>query len=164
VEAMPYLGIGLGAQTFTHTTISYNEGAAGKNLAPYARAVEAGRPPIQDLYDLPRTQMMAKTIAVSFYFGEIDRRAFAAKFGETIEEAFPEEVQFAIARGLLHDTGRALSMTAEGARHFNGVLALFFAPSVQAYLLGRDPDRALDMQRARRAALKVAHETEAPHV
>jgi oxygen-independent coproporphyrinogen-3 oxidase len=157
---MPYLGLGLGAQSCTHTTISYNDGAVGKNLLPYRRAIESGPDalPIQDLYDLPFAHMAAKMVAVSFYFGEIDRRAFAAKFGCTIEEAFPDEVAFALERGLMHDTGRALSLTPEGAERFNGVIALFFAPSVQAYLLGRDPDRASDMHRARRQALVVAGE------
>ncbi|MGH8246287.1 MAG: hypothetical protein ACREUU_07620, partial [Gammaproteobacteria bacterium] len=156
VDGMAYLGLGLGAQSFTHTTISYNDGAAGKNLLPYRRSLELERLPIQDLYDLPLAQMMAKMVAVSFYFGEIDRRAFQEKFGRTIEEAFPTEVEFVLARGLMHDTGRALSLTPEGARHFNGVIALFFAPSVQEYLIRRDPDTADDMQRNRQFALAVA--------
>jgi len=158
VEGMPYLGIGLGAQSFTHTTISYNDGAAGKNLMPYQRSVQAGRLPIQDLYHLPLAHMMAKMVAVSFYFGEIDRAAFQRKFGRNIEEAFPAEVEFALSNGLMHDTGRALSLTPEGARHYNGVIALFFAPSVQEYLIRRDPDSAEDMHRNRLIALTVSRQ------
>ncbi|MBI2393798.1 MAG: radical SAM protein [Deltaproteobacteria bacterium] len=137
IEGMPYLGLGLGAQSFTHTTISYADGAVGKNLLPYLRSVDAGRLPLQDLYDLPRTHMMAKFVAVSFYFGEIDRAAFAAKFGVTLDDAFPDELAFVRSRGLMVDDRRALGLTPEGARHFNGVIALFFAPSVQRYLLER---------------------------
>lgn len=155
IDGMPYLGVGLGAQSFTETTISYNEGSVGKNLGPYLRAVDDGRLPVQDLYNLPRAQVMAKFVAVSFYFGEIDRAAFAAKFGVTVEAAFPCEVAFAVGSGLMEDTGRALSLTPEGARCFNGVIALFFAPSVQTYLLERDPDRAEDMDLHRRRALAV---------
>jgi oxygen-independent coproporphyrinogen-3 oxidase len=162
IEGMPYLGLGLGAQTFTHSTIAYNDGAVGKNLLPYLRAHESGRLPIQDLYDLPQRQMMAKFVAVAFYFGEIDRAAFAAKFGVDVDDAFPAAVAFARAKGLMHDTrGQcgtrpALSLTPEGAAHFAGVIALFFAPSVQQYLLERDPDTAGDMDIARARALKVA--------
>jgi coproporphyrinogen III oxidase-like Fe-S oxidoreductase len=156
VEGAPYLGVGLGAQSFSHTTIAYNDGAVGKNLGPYLRSVDAARLPLQDLYDLPRAHMMAKMAAVSFYFGEIDRAAFANKFGVTLEEAFPAELRFVAERGLMHDSGRALSLTEAGARHFHGVIALFFAPSVQAYLIARDPERAEDMDRHRRLALRVA--------
>ncbi len=158
IEAMPYLGIGLGAQSFTHTTIAYNDGAVGKNLLPYLRSVAAGRLPIQDLYDLPAAHMMGKTCAVSFYFGEIDLGAFRAKFGVSLEDAYPAAVRFVLDRGLMHRTGRALSLTPEGARNVNGVIALFFARSIQDYLVRRDADRAEDMDRNRRLSLRVARE------
>ncbi len=137
-DGMPYLGLGLGAQSFTHTTISYNAGSAGKNLAPYLGAVSRGRLPIQDLYDLPARQMMAKMCAVSFYFGEIDREAFRVKFGVRLEDAYGPEVAFLLGKGLMEYTPRALSLTREGAAQVNGVIALFFAPSVQKYLIDRD--------------------------
>ena len=158
IDGMPYLGVGLGAQSFTHTTIAYNDGAVGKNLLPYLRSIAAGRLPIQDLYDLPAAHMMGKMCAVSFYFGEIDRTAFAAKFGVSLEDAYPAAVRFVLDRGLMKETGRALSLTPEGARSVNGVIALFFAPSIQAYLVRRDSDRAEDMVRNRRLSLRVAGE------
>lgn len=156
VDGMPYLGLGLGAQSFTHTTISYNDGAAAKNLAPYFQSVDSGRLPLQDLYDLPLAHMMAKMVCVSFYFGEVDRRAFQEKFGMGVEEAYPRQVAFACARGLMELGERSLAMTDLGARHFNGLCALFHAPSVQRYLLDRDPDTARDLQRNRAMAEKVA--------
>jgi oxygen-independent coproporphyrinogen-3 oxidase len=155
-DGMPYLGVGLGAQSYSHRTLSYNDGAVGKNLAPYLRSVARGRLPLQDLYDLPRCQAMAKMCAVSFYFGEIDRRAFAEKFGLTLEEAFPDEIDFVLGRGLMEWTERSLRLTPEGAASVNGVIALFFAPSVQGYLLERDPERAEDFVRQKRLALRVA--------
>lgn len=161
IEGMPYLGLGLGAQTFTHTTIGYNDGAVGKNLLPYLRSVDAGRLPLQDLYDLPQRQMMAKFVAVAFYFGEVDRVSFADKFGVSVDEAFDAEVSFAKARGLMHETmGQcgtrpALSLTDDGARDFAGVIALFFAPSVQRYLIERDPETATDFDVARQKAIKI---------
>ncbi len=156
VEGLPYLGYGLGAQSFSHTTISYNDGAAAKNLMPYHRSLAAQRLPIQDLYDLPLRQMMGKMCAVSFYFGEIDRAAFRAKFGVSLEEAFRDEITFLLARGLMEWTETKLRLTPLGAESVNGVIALFFAPSLQAYLLERDPDYAEDMQRSRAQALRVA--------
>jgi len=156
VDGLPYLGIGLGSQTFTHQTISYNAGAAAKNLAPYLQAVDEGRLPLQDLYDLPRTHMMAKMACVSFYFGEIDRAAFQAKFGAPLEELYADELDFVLSEGLMRLTPRTLTMTEKGGRHFNGVCALFHAPSVQAYLLERDPDTADDFTRNRKQAEKVA--------
>lgn len=158
VEGMPYLGLGLGAQSFTHTTISYNDGSAGKNLAPYHRSIERGRLPFQDFYDLPVRQMMGKMCAVSFYFGEIDIAAFQAKFGAALEDAYPAEVDFVLRNGFMELTQKSLRLTAEGARNVNGVIALFFAPSLQDYLIRRDPESASDLHRAALLARRVAGE------
>lgn len=159
-DMTPYLGLGLGAQTFTDTTISYASGAAGKSLAPYLRDVAKGVLPLQDLYDLPRTQMMGKACAVSFYFGEIRAEPFARKFGCSLESAYPDEVAVVLREGWMEWTGegaeRALSLTPEGALHKNGVIPLFAAPSIQRYLVERDPTRAEDFERSRRVALRVA--------
>ena len=157
-DGLPYLGLGLGAQSFTHTTISYNDGAVGKNLYPYHRSLEQGRLPLQDLYDLPRAQMMGKMCAVSFYFGEIRRRSFRARFGLSLEDAYPGAVGFVLGRGLMEWTDDALSLTPEGAAYVNGVIALFFAPSIQRYLLERDPELAQDLHANRAASLRVAGE------
>lgn len=162
IEGAPYLGIGLGAQTFTHTSISYNDGAASKSIAPYRKSVLENRLPIQDLYDLPAAHMMAKMIAVSFYFGEVNLSAFLEKFGCTLESAFADAVSYALARGLMKYTDsengpelsrsrQSLSLTEEGARHFNGTIALFFAPSVQSILLSGE----FDFTKNQRAALAV---------
>lgn len=156
VDGMPYLGFGLGAQTFTDTTISYNDGAVGKNLLPYFRSVDAGRLPLQDLYDLPRVHMMAKMICVSFYFGEVDSAAFQRKFGIPLEQAYPAEIEFVLQQGLMEWTEHSLAMTPLGERHFNGLCALFHAPAVKNYLLTRDPESAEDLVRSRRAAEAIA--------
>jgi oxygen-independent coproporphyrinogen-3 oxidase len=155
-EGMPYLGLGLGAQTFSPTTIAYDEGAATKRLEPYLEAVAAGRLPIQDLYDLPRRHVIGKMAAVSFYFGEIRRAPFEAKFGAPLEQVFAAELEFLISRGLMTLGDDALSLTEEGTPYVNGIIPLFAAPSIQKYLLERDPARADDMSRNRRAALQVA--------
>ncbi|MBL8018054.1 MAG: radical SAM protein [Leptospirales bacterium] len=164
IQGMPYLGIGLGAQTFTDTSIAYNDGAASKSIAPYRKSVELSRLPIQDQYNLPLIQMAAKMTAVSFYFGEVNLASFSQKFGTTFENVYPNEVRYAISEGLMHYTEsengpelaglnrHSLSLTEKGARHFNGTIALFFAPSVQRVLL----ENTVDLRRNRAAALSTA--------
>jgi len=126
VWSVPYLGLGLGAQTFTNNLLAYNAGAASKRLDRYLAAVAAGRLPIQDLYRLPPSEGMAKMIAVSFYFGQIHRRAFARRFGVELERRFPAELAFLRRRRLIEDHGDVVRLTASGARVFNGAVALFY--------------------------------------
>jgi oxygen-independent coproporphyrinogen-3 oxidase len=135
VKGRPYLGLGLGAQSLSHHALSYNLGAATKTLKPYLRAVDAGRLPIQDLYHLPLDVAMAKMIAVSFYFGEIHREHFRARFGVRLEDHFPREVAFVLQHGLMECAGPYLRLTPHGAEHFNGVVALFYAGAVKDYLV-----------------------------
>jgi oxygen-independent coproporphyrinogen-3 oxidase len=135
IKGTPYLGLGLGAQSLSHHTLSYNMGAASKSLKPYLRAVDGGQLPIQDIYHLPLEAAMAKMIAVSFYFGEIHREHFQAKFGVRLEDHFHHEVDFVLQRGLMEVVGPYLRLTPHGAEHFNGVVALFYAGAVKEYLV-----------------------------
>jgi oxygen-independent coproporphyrinogen-3 oxidase len=155
-DGIPYLGLGLGSQTFTHTTIAYNDGAAGKQLRPYLESVAADRLPIQDLYQLPARHMMGKMCAVSFYFGEIRRAPFLAKFGVPLEQVFADELEFLCTRGLMELSDDALSLTDEGTHWTNGIIPLFAAPSIQGYLIERDPAQADDFARNRKLAMRVA--------
>jgi hypothetical protein len=60
-------------------------------------------------------------------------------------------------------TDETLRLTSRGCEHKNGVHALFYAPSIQEYLLQRKPDEAPDFERHRRSAARVAGE-ELAHV
>jgi oxygen-independent coproporphyrinogen-3 oxidase len=137
VEGLPYLGLGLGAQSFSDTTLSYNAGAASKNLTPYLQALEKGHLPIQDLYNLSQVQAMGKMVAISFYFGEVDLVAFEAKFGTTLQQAYPDAMEYILAHKLMEWTDRSLRLTDKGHDNFNGVIALFYAPSVQKVIIER---------------------------
>ncbi|MBE7552670.1 MAG: radical SAM protein [Anaerolineales bacterium] len=140
VKGTPYLGLGLGAQSLSHNTLAYNRGAGPKSITPYEQALQTGQLPIQDLYDMPLAVSMAKMISVSFYFGEINLTHFREKFGVTLESQFPAEVEFVLAEGLMEYRGDCLSLTPAGAKVYNGVIALFYAPAVKLHLLQRPID------------------------
>jgi len=137
VEAgIPYIGLGLGAQSFSHNTLSYNLGGVTKRMEQYMKSVDLGRIPVQDLYHLSIEGAMGKFCSVSFYFGGISLPHFLGIFGQTLEEAFPTQVAFAIDEGLMECIHDRLQMTGKGKLHYGGVLALFYAPHIQGHLLG----------------------------
>ena len=152
-KAVPYIGIGLGAQSFSHHTLSYNLGAVTKKLQQYTRSVELNRIPVQDLYHLSREAAIAKMASVSFYYGGIDLIAFRDCFKVSLDELFPEEFQFVVNNGLMiHDKEeQRLQMTKLGKQCFGGVVALFYSPAVKNHILNLhggeqflvDPVRAL---------------------
>ena len=151
VWGTPYLGLGLGAQTFTGNLLAYNQGAASKRMERYLEAVGDGRLPIQDLYHLPTVEGMAKMLSVAFYFGEIHLGAFRQRFGVELERQFPREVAFVLREGLMDHHGPCLRLTERGAREVNGVIALFYSDRVKAHLVQRAA------RPRRRPAEEVAH-------
>lgn len=154
VRGEPYLGLGLGAQSFTSHTLAYNRGAGPKRIEPYADVLQAGRLPLQDLYYLSRPASMAKMIAVSFYFGEVNLIHFREKYDVALEEQFAAEVHFALAEGLLAYHGNCLSLTERGAKQANGVIALFYAPAVKRHLLQRPVDVNIQLSAQIQRALR----------
>jgi oxygen-independent coproporphyrinogen-3 oxidase len=143
IKGTPYLGLGLGAQSFSPHTLSYNLGAASKRLQPYLEAVRRGRLPIQDIYHLPLEIAMAKMISVSFYFGQIHLAHLRQRFGVRLQDRFPDEVAFVLRRGLMEYVGPTLRLTAQGAGQFNGVVALFYSGGVKDYLVHLNPTQAV---------------------
>lgn len=137
VKGIPYLGLGLGAQSFSHSTLAYNLGGVTKQLHQYQKSVELGRLPIQDLYHLSASGAWGKFCSVSFYFGGIDLPSFQENFGLSLFKAYPDKVAFAMETGLmeLQEGGRRLQLTPLGKSHYSGVLALFYAPHVQKHLM-----------------------------
>jgi pyruvate-formate lyase-activating enzyme len=145
LEGIPYIGLGLGAQSFSRHSLSYNLGAVTKRMFQYVKSTELGRIPIQDLYHLSKPQAIGKFCAVSFYFGGVHRGHFKDCFGLNFDDYFSKEIAFLKHHQLMEDAGEngeRLGMTAAGKKHFSGVVSLFYAPSVQNYLVrlpGGDP-------------------------
>jgi oxygen-independent coproporphyrinogen-3 oxidase len=139
IHGTPYLGLGLGAQSLSELTLSYNAGAADKRLEHYQRLIEAGKLPLQDIYHLSPAAAMGKMISVAFYFGEVHLSSLKRKFGLSLEAAFPAEVEFVLRQGLMDYAGegeaRTLRLTEAGVAAYNGVIALFYAGAVKAHLL-----------------------------
>lgn len=127
IQGTPYLGLGLGAQSFGLNYLAYNEGAASKKLDRYRDAIGRGSLPLQDIYDLPLDEAVAKMTSVAFYFGFIDLPAFHDRFGVSLEQMFPEEMRFVVDKGLMTMEGQRLTLTERGANYINGVIPLFYS-------------------------------------
>jgi len=125
VRGTPYLGMGLGAQSFGRQYLSYNEGAASKTLAGYRSAVEPGILPIQDCYALDQDEAVAKMVSVAFYFGFVDFDAFQERFGIGFRDLFPRETKFVLEEGLMELRDGGIHLTDRGADYVNGVIPLF---------------------------------------
>ncbi len=135
IDGTPYVGMGLGAQSFGPDYLSYNEGAANKQLTRYREKILNNQFPIQDIYRLPKEESIAKMVSVAFYFGFIDFDAFQKRFGISFLECFKNEVLFVTQNGLMEVKGNRLFLTNRGSDYINGVIPLFYSNKSKEELL-----------------------------
>lgn len=151
IYGTPYVGIGLGAQSFGMNYLAYNLGAAEKRMERYKKAISEGRLPIQDIYRLPKEESIAKMVSVAFYFAFMDLEAFKARFGLDFMEYFSDEMDFVLKNRLMELKDGRLYLTERGTDHINGVIPLFYSnrskeelkTAFAAKSLGEDNDERL---------------------
>lgn len=154
IDGTPYVGMGLGAQSFGMDYLAYNEGAASKRMETYREAILAGRFPVQDIYELPVEETVAKMVSVAFYFGYVDLDAYARRFGHAFEDRFADEVAFVTREGLMARDGSRLCLTERGSDYINGVIPLFYSDRSKAEL-GKLIARRPEAETGEREFLKV---------
>ncbi|MBQ3080747.1 MAG: NUDIX domain-containing protein [Clostridia bacterium] len=127
INGTPYVGMGLGAQSFGMNYLSYNLGAADKRMEKYKTAVLEGRLPFQDIYRLPLDESIAKMVSVAFYFAFVDLTAFKKRFGVDFFKYFAKETEFVLENGLMEQKGSRLYLTERGSDFINGIIPLFYS-------------------------------------
>jgi oxygen-independent coproporphyrinogen-3 oxidase len=127
IEGVPYVGLGLGAQSFGNCYLAYNSGAANKQLNKYKQQIESNQIPIQDLYSLDLEESIAKMVSVAFYFGFVDLEAFKQRFQISFIDHFKNEVDFVLQENLMEIQRGRLLLTNRGADYINGVIPLFYS-------------------------------------
>jgi oxygen-independent coproporphyrinogen-3 oxidase len=145
IYGIPYVGMGLGAQSFGMDYLAYNEGAANKQLTKYQEKIENNIFPIQDIYRLPKEESIAKMVSVAFYFGFVDSEAFKQRFGISFSEHFKDEIEFVTQKGLMEMEEDRIYLTERGADYINGIIPLFYSDRSKSELLelfGKAPKRS----------------------
>lgn len=137
IEGVPYVGMGLGAQSFGIDYLAYNDGAASKKMKQYITSLNHNQIPIQDIYALPERESIAKMISVAFYFGFIDCDAFEKRFNRSLREIFKEEIDFVLEQKLMFFDNNRLTLTNRGSDYINGVIPLFYSESSKIELIER---------------------------
>ncbi|MBP5281405.1 MAG: NUDIX domain-containing protein, partial [Lachnospiraceae bacterium] len=119
---------GLGAQSFVGNYLAYNLGCADHKLEKYFQAIDEGRLPINDIADMPISEVRAKAISVMFYFGFISMKAYEKRFGEDFREIWKAQVKFLQENSLMEFVDEdTFMLTDYGAAHLYGIIPLFYS-------------------------------------
>lgn len=128
VDAVSYVGFGLGAQSFVGNYLAYNLGSVDHKLNKYFDSIDRGILPINDIADMPISEVRAKAISVMFYFGFISMKAYQNRFGEDFKEIYKVQIKFLEDNYLMQfaddDT---FMLTDYGAAHLYGIIPLFYS-------------------------------------
>lgn len=135
IDGLPYVGMGLGAQSFGHQYLAYNDGAATKTLQNYFDKIARGEFPIQDIYPLPESEAIAKMVSVAFYFAFLDLAKFKERFGIDFEEYFKDEIAYLSSLGLIEMKDGKMIVTEKGVEQVGGVIPMFYSPESREELM-----------------------------
>ncbi|MCI8794782.1 MAG: radical SAM protein [Bacilli bacterium] len=135
IEGLPYIGMGLGAQSFGYQYLAYNSGAATKTLKNYFTKIEKGEFPIQDIYPLPISEAISKMISVAFYFAFLDLNNFKKRFNIDFLEYFKEEVEFLTNQGFIEIKDGMMIVTEKGVENVGGVIPMFYTKESREELM-----------------------------
>ena len=128
IDAVSYVGFGLGAQSFVGNYLAYNLGCVDHKLNKYFDSIDSGILPINDIADMPISEVRAKAISVMFYFGFISMKAYKNRFGEDFKEIYKVQIKFLEDNYLMQfvddDT---FMLTDYGAAHLYGIIPLFYS-------------------------------------
>lgn len=135
IYGIPYVGMGLGAQSFGIDYLSYNQGAASKKLNKYKEKIQNNEFPIQDIYALEKEESIAKMVSVAFYFGFIDLNAFQNRFKISFLDYFKDETDYVLKNKLMEINKNQIKLTNRGADYINGIIPLFYSKQSKKELI-----------------------------
>ncbi|NDV67036.1 coproporphyrinogen-III oxidase family protein [Bacteroides sp. 224] len=143
INATPYLGLGAGAQSLGLNYLAYNQGAATKSILKYISNIEKGIFPIQDIYQLPEEEMMAKALSVMFYFGFVNLKAFKQRFNKEFINVFEKEIDYLKQWNLAEIDDNQFTVTKNGMDHLSGVIPMFYSERSKNELMTMNIEKVL---------------------
>jgi oxygen-independent coproporphyrinogen-3 oxidase len=130
LDGLPYLGVGNYASSLRGNHWSFNSYAVGD----YVGRINAGTNPCEYYYELPQAEAQAKYLLYSLNYGFIDEARFDRRFGITLGEAYPRELDFALSSGLLKHLGNRWQIAPSRFDSMHIVRSLFYADKAKEWL------------------------------
>jgi oxygen-independent coproporphyrinogen-3 oxidase len=130
LDGLPYLGVGNYASSLRGNHWSFNAYAVGD----YVRRINAGTNPCEYYYELPQAEAKAKYLLYSLNYGFIDEARFQRRFGITLGEAYPRELDFALSSGLLKHLGSRWQIAPGRFDRMHIIRSLFYPDNAKEWL------------------------------
>lgn len=130
LDGLPYLGLGNYASSLRGNHWSFNYYSVGD----YVQRVNAGANPCAYYYELPQAEAQTKYILYALNYGLVDEVRFKRRFGLSIGEAYPTELDYAISNGLLQRNGMRWQVTEKNFGRMHLIRGLFYPAAARDWL------------------------------
>jgi oxygen-independent coproporphyrinogen-3 oxidase len=121
------------------------EGSVYRNherIGEYLRRIEAGRSPVETVFDLDARDRKTQFVAGSLGNGKsLDRGRWRRSFGEPIEADFGELLGRLRAADLIEDDGARIALTEWGRLVYDRVMLCFYPERARTWLASRPAPR-----------------------
>ncbi len=136
LDGLPYLGLGNYASSLRGNHWSFNAYAVGD----YVSRIKTGANPCEYYYELPQAEAQAKYLLYSLNYGFIDEARFQHRFGITLAEAFPSELDLALSAGLMQKIGSRWQVISGRFDSMHLIRALFYPAAAKDWLMNLRSD------------------------
>ena len=121
IDGWQYKGFGISAQSMSDFGVSYN---LGKNATDLAVILSNSTYETGNYYDLPRTELLNKFIAISGYFGGISVKSASRILNADYLLTGKDVIQFLKERKLITIDTEQIRLTPTGFEHYGAILSL----------------------------------------
>ena len=135
IDNVSYKGFGISAQSKSKIGMSYNIGKTRRSLED---CLKYNSFIAEDLYVLPKEELLAKYIAISMYYGKFKISIMKSIINEDPLEYYKNEFEFLIKNDYVEIKNDEVILTKKGFKYYSAVGALFYSKNVKTYLLGCD--------------------------
>lgn len=123
IKFMNYKGFGISAQSKADNGIAYN---LGKTPMDLIECLNIGSFDYEDVYILPKEEMLAKYVAVSGYYGKFDIDIMSQILNEDSYNYFKKEIEFLQRNKYIKLENRNIIITSKGFKYYGAILAMFY--------------------------------------
>jgi len=128
-----YIGLGASSQSMTMQHLSYNYAKASGKIEEYIEQ-SFKNSPVEYFYLLPKEEIIAKHVSISFYLGFLNYRLLDKKLNIKFIKIFKEELEFLQNNSLIIIDDEKIKMTGKGVKNIHGIIPLFYSKNAKEYL------------------------------
>ncbi len=130
LDGLDYAGAGLYASSLVGDSWRFGR----QRYADWLAHAERGELAAHDLYELPRSHVVAKYVLLALSYGYIDAARFERRFGEPLASRFGAALAFLESRHLIRRTSDGWELVPGSFGFLPGIRALFYADDAIDFL------------------------------